>query len=88
MKGQFRVALMVPAWNPSTWEDEAGGLWVQGQPELHGEFQSSLSNIVRLCLKQHRKPAEEVWNVLGLGVTVKTKPTTTTTKPVGNNLRC
>lgn len=77
MKGQFRVALMVPAWNPSTWEGEAGELCGQGQPELHGEFLSSLSNIVRLCLKQHRKPAEKVWNVLGLGITVKNKPTTT-----------
>lgn len=77
MKGQFRVALMVPAWNPSTWEGEVGELCGQGQPELRGEFLSSLSNIVRLCLKQHRKPAEEVWNVLGLGITVKNKPTTT-----------
>lgn len=41
---------MACACNPSTWEDEAGELGVQVQPELHSEFQSNLSNVVRLPL--------------------------------------
>jgi hypothetical protein len=31
---------MANACNPSTWEAETGGLWVQGQPGLHQDLVS------------------------------------------------
>jgi hypothetical protein len=35
---------MVHAFNPSTWEAEAGGsLWIQDQPVLQSKFQDSQS---------------------------------------------
>jgi hypothetical protein len=39
-------------WNSNTWEVEAGGLRVRGQPRLYSEFQTSLSYIGRLCKKE------------------------------------
>jgi hypothetical protein len=41
--------------NPSTWEAEAGGLWVWGQPGLYSKFQASLEYILRPCLKEGKK---------------------------------
>jgi hypothetical protein len=38
-------------YNLSTWEVEAGGYYVQCQPELY-EFKTSLRYIVRPCLKK------------------------------------
>jgi hypothetical protein len=36
--------MVVHAYNPSTWEDEAGGLRGQGQPGLHSENLSQKSD--------------------------------------------
>jgi hypothetical protein len=41
---------MVHACNPSTQEVEAGGLRVQGQPELHSETLSQKQNKTKSCL--------------------------------------
>jgi hypothetical protein len=43
--------VMIHICNPST----LGGSQIQGQPELRSEFQASLSNVARLCLKQQQK---------------------------------
>jgi hypothetical protein len=37
--------------NSSTWEAEAAGLWVWGQPGLHSEYEASLGYIAK-CLKK------------------------------------
>ena len=37
---------MAHAFNPSTWEAEAGGFRVRGQPGLQSEFQDSQRNLV------------------------------------------
>jgi hypothetical protein len=44
--------MMAYACNPSTQEVEAGGSKVQANHGLHSEFQSSLSNLMRACLKR------------------------------------
>jgi hypothetical protein len=31
------LGVVAHAHNPSTWKDEAGGLWVQGQPGLYSK---------------------------------------------------
>lgn len=44
-------------YNNSTWESEAGGsLWVQGQPRLSSEFETSLGYRVNLCRQQQWNP--------------------------------
>jgi hypothetical protein len=40
---------VVYAFNPSTWEPEAG-LWIWGHPDLQSKFQNSQIYIVRPCL--------------------------------------
>lgn len=42
--------LVANACHPSTWEAEAAGKRVQGQPELHREFSASLCNLVTIIL--------------------------------------
>jgi hypothetical protein len=37
--------------NPSTQEAKVGGLQVQGQPELHRKFETNLTYLEKLCLK-------------------------------------
>jgi hypothetical protein len=37
--------MVLNVFNPNIWETEAGGLWVQGQPEVHNKFQVSLAEI-------------------------------------------
>lgn len=48
--------MVVHTSNCSTGEAEANrSLWVQGQPNLHSEFQDSKSYRVRICLKRKKK---------------------------------
>ena len=48
---------MLHAFNPRTWEAEAGGsLWVQGQPGLHSEFQDSPRNTEKPYLEKQQQP--------------------------------
>ena len=50
------AAARVHAFNPSTWEAEAGGsLCVQGQPDLQNEFQNSQDHTVKPCLKKAKE---------------------------------
>ena len=43
------------AFNPSTWEAEAGGsLWVQDQPVLQSEFWESQGYTEKLCLERQK----------------------------------
>lgn len=44
---------MVHIWNPSIWEVEAGGLGVQCQHQLHGEFRACLCYIGSVCLSEN-----------------------------------
>jgi hypothetical protein len=46
---------MVHAFNPSTWEAEAGGFWVWGQPGLQSEFQDSQGYTVKPCPEKKQK---------------------------------
>jgi hypothetical protein len=46
--------------NPRTEEAEAGRSGVSGHPELHSKFQTSLSYIVRPCLKTTTKTDGDV----------------------------
>lgn len=39
----------------TTWKAEAGGLQIQGQPELQSKFKSSPGNLSRTCLKIKRE---------------------------------
>jgi hypothetical protein len=41
------------AFNPSTWEAEAGRFLVQGQPGLQSEFQDSQSYTEKPCLEKN-----------------------------------
>lgn len=46
------IGLVAQAFNPSTWEAEAGrSLWVQDQPGLQNKFQVSRGYTERLCFK-------------------------------------
>jgi hypothetical protein len=47
----LELGMVVYACNLSTWEAEAGGFPVQGQPGLHSEFQDNLSYITSPYLK-------------------------------------
>ena len=49
--------VVVPAFNPSTREAEAGGsLYVRGQPGLQSECQDSQSCTEKPCLEKPKKP--------------------------------
>jgi hypothetical protein len=43
------------AFNPNTWETEAGEFWVQGQPGLQSEFQDSQGYTEKLKKKKKKK---------------------------------
>jgi hypothetical protein len=47
--------VVVHAFNPSTWEAEAGGFLSWGQPGLQSEFQDSQDYTVKPCLKKPKK---------------------------------
>jgi hypothetical protein len=49
---KFLPRMVVHSHNLSTWETEAGRLWIKGQPGLHSKFEASLGYITRSCLKQ------------------------------------
>jgi hypothetical protein len=54
-------AVVVHAFNPSTWEAEAGGfqVQVQGQPGLQSEFQDSHGYTQKPCLEKPEKNKKE-----------------------------
>jgi hypothetical protein len=54
-KRKGKPVMVVHVCNPSSWEAEAGGLKVQGQLWLHGEFKGSLGYIMRCYLKKTKK---------------------------------
>jgi hypothetical protein len=47
------------AFNPSTWEAEAGGFLSSGQPGLQSEFQDSQSYTEKPCLEKTEKKRKE-----------------------------
>ena len=61
---------MAQAFNPSTWEAEAGTFWVEGQPGLESEFQDSQGYTERSCFNKtnkqnnnnNKKKQREDWN--------------------------
>ena len=50
-KKQLCRAVVTHTFNPSTWEAEAGGFWVRGQPGLQNEFQDSQGYTEKPCLE-------------------------------------
>jgi hypothetical protein len=56
-------AVAAHAFNPSTWEAEAGDFWVQGQPGLQSEFQDSQGYTEKPCLEKPQKKEKENKNV-------------------------
>jgi hypothetical protein len=51
--------MVVHTCNPNTWEAEAEGLRVQGQPGLHSEFKACLGYMVRPCLQRKWEKEKE-----------------------------
>lgn len=48
------------AFKSSTWEEEAGrNLWVQGQPDLPGEYQDSRAYIIETMPQKKKKKGKE-----------------------------
>jgi hypothetical protein len=47
------------AFNPSTWEAEAGGFLIRGQPGLQSEFQDSQSYTEKPCLNKKEEEEEK-----------------------------
>jgi hypothetical protein len=47
--------MVVHAFNPSTWEAEAGRLLSSGQPGIQSEFQNSQGYTEKPCLKKKKK---------------------------------
>jgi hypothetical protein len=47
------------AFNPNTWEADAGGFWVQGQPGLQSEFQDSQGYTEKPCLKTKQNKTKQ-----------------------------
>lgn len=41
-KNTYRPGVVAQIYNPQTWEVKAGRLGIQGQPQLHGDFEASL----------------------------------------------
>jgi hypothetical protein len=54
-KQQLGLAVVVHAFNPSTWEAEAGRFLVRGQPGLYSEFQDSQSYTEQPCLEKNKQ---------------------------------
>jgi hypothetical protein len=46
-----KLGVMVHACNPSTWEAEARGLWIQGQHGLHSKTLSQTQSILKHWIK-------------------------------------
>lgn len=66
-KNTFRLGVVTQIYNPQTWEVKAGRLGIQGQPQLHGDFEASLGFFF---LKEHlqlirRKKGEKEWEEEG-----------------------
>jgi hypothetical protein len=51
--------VVVHAFNPSTWEAEAGGFLSSGQPGLQSEFQDSQGNTEEPCLKKNKNKKQK-----------------------------
>jgi hypothetical protein len=64
--------VVVRAWDPSTWEMEAEGSGVWGQPGFHSEFWASLSYIAKACLKKQYQTkmftSEYLWDLINSGL--------------------
>jgi hypothetical protein len=52
-------AVVVHAFNPRTWEAEAGGFLISGQPDLQSEFQDTQDYTEKPCLKKQKKKRKE-----------------------------
>jgi hypothetical protein len=52
-----KPGVVAHAFNPSTWEAEAGGFlfWVRGQPGLQSKFQDSQGYTEKPCLEEKKK---------------------------------
>jgi hypothetical protein len=57
-KNILSLAVVAHAFNPSTWEAEAEGFRVQGQPGLQCYFQDSQGYTEKPCLKNQTKPKQ------------------------------
>lgn len=49
--------MVAQIYNPQTWEVKAGRLGIQGQPQLHGDFEDSLGFF--FFFKEHLQLIEE-----------------------------
>jgi hypothetical protein len=54
-KAWVSQAVVVHAFNPSTWEAEAGEFLSRGQPGLHSEFQDSQGYAEKPCLNKTKQ---------------------------------
>jgi hypothetical protein len=52
--------MVAHTFNPSTWEAEAGGFFVRGQPGLQSEFQDSQGYTEKPCLEKEKERKKEV----------------------------
>jgi hypothetical protein len=52
-------AVVAHAFNPSTWETEAGRFLIRGQPDLQSEFQDSQGYTEKPCLEKPKRKKEK-----------------------------
>jgi hypothetical protein len=69
------LAVVALTFNPSTWEAEAGGFLIQGQPGLQSELQDSQGYTEKPCLKKPKIKIKntntntiEIWDNEKVGV--------------------
>jgi hypothetical protein len=55
LKNNNKLICVVHAYNPSTGDPEVGGSQVLGQLVLHSKFKTSLSYMVKCCLKKRKE---------------------------------
>jgi hypothetical protein len=71
IKNEYKPGVVAHAFNPSTWEAEAGGFlslgpawsteWVPGQPELHKETLSQKTNKQTKPNQKKKKKKKKRW---------------------------
>jgi hypothetical protein len=64
LKLLFCQAVVVHAFNPSTWEERQADFWVWGQPGLQSEFQDSQGYTEKPCLKKKHKQTNKKISLL------------------------